>query len=608
MTLTLRTTYKNLFRVDKRALSDILSDIKDGAVQLPSLQRSWSWLHKDIVSLLGSIGEGHPIGAILTMETGGSVRFKFRPIAGSEGTAKENMNPSELILDGQQRLTGSFQSLMTSTPVNVNYGKNKNRDCYFFFNIEKAINENEDLEDAISTMFLDKHGRPSSKVKDYTKIENQASDLVVPLNRIFQFDEWRRDVERLLEGAKTSSELDAIRDTLQCFRKIIVESFEKCEIAVTTIKRGITADAVVRLYEKLNTAGLKLNAFDLQIARYAADGHNLQEDWEGDQRGRPGYKKELDTKTNGLFGEITSKQFLHAVSALHYLHADVYKIAEPINLPLPAYKGHHAGAFDGFMKAYAFLHDEAVFKATEMPPTVMVTGLAVLLAKLGHRAREADVRAKLRQWLWCCSYVNRHAKGGDKSVAADLPLVMKWIDEGVLPTTLRSVKEMTIWESSIAASSKNMQAALTSSLLRQNLLDFATGRRMDSHFYLEHEYELHHIFPRAWCKANGISDAQLDSIVNKTPISKQTNIFLSGSAPSEYLARIEKDYRIDPWDLDRAIASHGINPTHLRNDDFKGFFSDRKEFLLLRVEQDTGRQVLRGDGTLSGDEDDQDES
>lgn len=48
--------------------------------------------------------------------------------------------------------------------------------------------------------------------------------------------------------------------------------------------------------------------------------------------------------------------------------------------------------------------------------------------------------------------------------------------------------------------------------------------------------DVHHNFPRAWCKANEITLEDADSIVNKTAIASATNRSMGGRAPSEYLA------------------------------------------------------------------------
>ena len=99
------------FTSDKESLQDILKAIKGGKYQLPEFQRGWVWDDIHILSLLASVSLSYPIGAVMMLENGNpDVRFKPRPVEGVDlPTAVE---PERFILDGQQRLTSLFQSLL----------------------------------------------------------------------------------------------------------------------------------------------------------------------------------------------------------------------------------------------------------------------------------------------------------------------------------------------------------------------------------------------------------------------------------------------------------------------------------------------------------------
>jgi hypothetical protein len=58
--------------------------------------------------------------------------------------------------------------------------------------------------------------------------------------------------------------------------------------------------------------------------------------------------------------------------------------------------------------------------------------------------------------------------------------------------------------------------------------------------------DIHHIFPQDWCKRHGIKPNVFDSIINKTPLSYRTNRIISGVAPSEYIAKLEKGDHTTP--------------------------------------------------------------
>ena len=82
------------------ALDDLLKRARDGQVQLPDFQRGWVWDDEGLRSLLASISRSFPVGAVMTLQTGGEVRFKPRTIEGVPDASFKVM-PESLLLDGQ---------------------------------------------------------------------------------------------------------------------------------------------------------------------------------------------------------------------------------------------------------------------------------------------------------------------------------------------------------------------------------------------------------------------------------------------------------------------------------------------------------------------------
>src|SRR5437773_11044464 len=98
------------FDSTKTLLQDLLKDARDGKLQLPDFQRGWVWDDEHIRSLLASVSLSYPIGAVMMLQTGNvDVRFKPRTVEGV--VLALSMEPEQLILDGQQRLTSLFQAL-----------------------------------------------------------------------------------------------------------------------------------------------------------------------------------------------------------------------------------------------------------------------------------------------------------------------------------------------------------------------------------------------------------------------------------------------------------------------------------------------------------------
>ena len=121
-----------MFDATKDDLGKILERAADGEIQLPEFQRDYVWGDEDVISLLASIAQGYPIGAILTLEDGGEVSFKPRPL---EGCIASPEAVEEFLLDGQQRITSLNQALSSEKPVLTLTKKNKKVERYYYLDI-----------------------------------------------------------------------------------------------------------------------------------------------------------------------------------------------------------------------------------------------------------------------------------------------------------------------------------------------------------------------------------------------------------------------------------------------------------------------------------------
>src|ERR1700721_3701844 len=92
------------FKTNPFELNKLLDDCHRGVLQLPDFQRSWVWDEERIRSLIASVSRAFPVGALMSLNTGGPVNFKPRPVEGAPAEAKQTV-PHPLLLDGQQRLT-----------------------------------------------------------------------------------------------------------------------------------------------------------------------------------------------------------------------------------------------------------------------------------------------------------------------------------------------------------------------------------------------------------------------------------------------------------------------------------------------------------------------
>ena len=176
----------NPFGTDEPLLSDLLQQVEKETIQLPDFQRGWVWDDSRIRALIASVSQGYPVGALMTMETGGNgVKFSPRTF---EGVTATNKNPDFLMLDGQQRMTSLYLALKNKDAVPTCDVRKKELNRFYYLDMAKCLDDSEDRYDAVISVPEDKKlisdfGRiVDIDISDRTK-EYEAG--MFPINIIF---------------------------------------------------------------------------------------------------------------------------------------------------------------------------------------------------------------------------------------------------------------------------------------------------------------------------------------------------------------------------------------------------------------------------------------
>ena len=185
------------FDSTKTHLTEILKQIASGKIQLPDFQRGWVWDDVHIRSLLASVSQSYPIGAIMMMHTGNDdVRFKTRPVSGV--VLQSPIEPEQLILDGQQRLTSLYMAILAKQPVETKDNRKVLVKRWYYIDIKKALDPNVDLEEAILSIPEEKIRRNlwGQIVEDYSTPEKEYENCIFPLNMSNAAIKWRREFSK----------------------------------------------------------------------------------------------------------------------------------------------------------------------------------------------------------------------------------------------------------------------------------------------------------------------------------------------------------------------------------------------------------------------------
>lgn len=592
------------FDSTKKSLPNMLTDVVNGKIQLPDFQRGWVWDDEHIRSLLVSVARSFPVGAVMLLETGGSVRFQVRPVENVpfSGTPPE---AEQLILDGQQRLTTLTQVLALNSAVKTRTEKGKAIKRFYYFHIPTALEGPEHLEDALIALDEDLKLRSDFGRKidlDLSTRELECQQMYFPCNQILHWSEWLQDLNKYNPSKLTE---------LLTFQSQVLKAFSDYHIPVIELKKETSKEAVCLVFEKVNTGGVPLSVFELITASYAADGYNLRDDWFGSElRNVASRLKRLTNEP--LLTLVENTDFLQAITMLYTLHKrrdDIAagktgkqiapvsaKRASVLELPLDAYKYWTDKVEAGFILTARFLRKECITDTRDLPYRTQLSPLAAVLTLLGERWLEPRIHAKLSRWFWCGVLGELYGGAVETRMANDVEELLKWMeDDNAIP---RTISDAAFQPDRLLTLSSRLSAAykgINVLVLREGAKDFfwkANIRELDAN---EVALDIHHIFPKDWCEKREapIPRKVYDSIINKTPISYKANRMIGGIAPSKYLTRLQehKQVLIDDAKMDDLLISHKIPVQALRADDFETFFEHRKLALLDLIAKTMGKQM-----------------
>ena len=586
------------FDSKKTNLYEILKNIEMGKIQLPDFQRGWVWDDNRIKGILASVAKSFPIGAVMLLETGNeSVRFKTKVV---EGAPSANGNkPELLILDGQQRLTSLYQAIMSNKVVKTRNTKGYEIKRWYYIDMQKALDPGTDLEEAIfsineNKIITENIGR--DVVLDLTTQEKEFENLMYPVSLVDEYETWFPSFFEYWEYDK-----ERIKFWNEFHKKIIL-GFNNYSLPVIQMTKENPKEVVCQVFEKVNTGGVSLSVFELLTATFASEEFDLKEDWANIKSQFKPYKvldktSEIDfIQAVTLVSTYRKKVDQDSLGLKDNIPAVSAKRKEMLNLELTDYLKYKDQVAEGLIKASKILVENHIFHSRDVPYTTQLVPMSAILSQLGKEIENVGNKNKLMQWFWCGVFGELYGSANETRYALDIVQVVDWIKKGgPEPKTIYDANFIPSRLNTLRTRNSAAYKGIYAILMDDNTRDWLSGTKIDFSTYFSESIDIHHIFPVAWCekKENAISRSDYDSIINKTPLSGRTNRIVSGDAPSKYLDRVKKNVGVSDEDFIEILQSHVVNPAFMYQDDFYGFFNDRKERILDKIEKAMGKTIVR---------------
>lgn len=538
---------KELFDNIPSKVADILSDVKNGRVGLPDLQRPFVWQDNKIRELLDSMMKGYPIGYIMLWASPDDYENTVH-IGKNEKIYKR---PNDLVIDGQQRLTALLAAMYGVTIMDKNYKERAIRISFNPLTREFAVwtpafEKNPEWISEISQVFAaDEEHNISKFRKAYIKIVN--------------------------EGRTKNNEEELTEDEEDCIEENINDLLNLGIYSLPTLKINSKANEedVADIFVRVNSGGQNLteknfietliavydNAVHDKINKFCADSRIpangtsfnqiLQVDPShlirmsvgvGFRRARLRYVYMLLRGKNLKTGEITQnireenlkifKESLDMVTNLNNWHAFMNLFASA---------GYLKGSFVASSNAVVFSY------------------VLYLIGKYDYKVSSVELQKIISKWIFMSTITGFYTGSTESQVEkqfADLRDVhnadefVVYLDSVIanrftddyfeysLPSELNSSSATSpAWYGYIAAINVLGTPMLFSTAPLSQYFILGTSGDKNS-------IDKHHIFPKNYLGKIGYNnDRDRNQIANFTYLDYATNIDISDAPPTEYVSR-----------------------------------------------------------------------
>lgn len=266
-----------------------------------------------------------------------------------------------------------------------------------------------------------------------------------------------------------------------------------------------------------------------------------------------------------------------------------------LDLTLNEYQENSELIKNGYIEAGRFLLMQNIYSSSDLPYGSQLIPLAAIFAELGNKATTAKSYDKISLWFWNGVFGEMYGGANETRFVKDFTEMMAWInsDSADIPDTIKVSSFRADRLEEMRTKNSAAYKGVGALLLKNGAKDFYKAYTIDSITkYNSANIDIHHIFPKSHCEKNNIPRDKYDSIINKAPISYDTNRKIGGSAPSLYIKNfLDSENGIEK--TNELLASQLIDITTIRADDFDAYYNLRKESLIKLIESSMGKQVTR---------------
>ena len=557
-------------------IRQIIEYCDSGNWVIPKFQRYFDWKKEDIRDFLQSIFLDYYVGTLLLWDIRRDAELDIMPI---KGVNKEKpLAKNSIVLDGQQRITSLYYAIKSPSFPLVG---DKEQNSYFYIDFSEYL-QSDDTDNIIRNF--------------YEKIEDEESfkKMLFPFYNLESHYKWVYGLENYLrkQGELDQQKILDLRELIDFKLRNIYNHFE---IPYVTLSDDRSLEQVTEIFEKINSSGIKLNVFDLLIARLSKYKINLKDMWEKSRK----HQKivEYDRRIKDYKIPIYILQSI----ALCYSRSRSCKRKDILNIYrnvaenkedfetkwmimtkyILAAIHHLENTRDGF----------GVVVPTELPFEPMIPVLASLLKEIDDKFKDEKKKCfdKIENWYWTSVFSVAYSSAVDSKKTSDFNQMLEWFsNDQSIPKSINQFRvnyPLLLDLSNIEQKTNAIYRGILCLIAIKGGYDIDNNRSIS----INQEYERDHLFPISKFK----DCENINSILNITWLTPDTNSRIKkAKSPSVFLEEtLRLKYDNNEKEFLQTLESHFINYEtyqYMKENDFEKFIEERKKSILDVIGEKVG--------------------
>lgn len=521
----------------------LIDRLKQGQYVIPDFQREFEWKPSDIRDLLHSIFLDYYIGSLLLWK-GKKKNFHALACQPIFGLSQKD-DPQQIVLDGQQRLAAVYYAFFAP---NKPLPGRANRYRYFV-RVDKFIKE--EYEDS----FIYDWKKGAEKIINDSNLQFQYHKLplsVIGKEGSLGLYKWIQGYQNYwndpIKPVVHTNDPKQWTDKAEQFCEYLTKMLSNYQVSYIELDQDLDIAKVCDIFTRVNSRGVRLDAFDLLNAMLRPKNLRLRDMW---HKAAPKLDFVNTDRMNVYILQVMSI-VLQAYCSPKYLYYMLPGTVKKVRAEDGSFKDEILvvdpsvfvemwdKSVDAIEKAIGQLSDPREYGAISsqyMPYVSILPVFAALQVAVDsiNPMQQLDAQNKIRLWYWTSVFMSRYSRSVESTAASDYMEVRHWINSGGdEPSSIVDFRSH-FQSLSLRDSTRNssIYKGIFNLIVRQGARDWITGRAP-----MHRDLDDHHIVPKSWGKDHGLAVA-IDTILNRTPLTAHTNRNVVGEKlPNEYLPKL----------------------------------------------------------------------